>query len=513
MIEAAGSRDGALRLSLGARVIKGLASSALGQVISIAQTIVLVPLFLSAWGAAEYGRWIGLTSLVSYLSLLDFGGQNYVGNLLAGEHVKGNEEEFRRRLSEGVSLFLGIAIVALVVCSLVLLLPPSVFPVSLRGTDAKWILLLMSAAFLISIPAGVYATAYRASGLFVRGTMLGNVARTGALLISIALLLVKAPPVAFAAGFLASGVLGASLTILDSRRVIPSCRDIRLSLGAMLVGRIHLGGAMYFWLMALAQALNIQGVVLVLVTLGSPIMVATYVTHRTIAGLIAYPGALLQAPLWPELTFLSTGGRVADLRRIAVLAIRVVTFSAAAAAVVLYVLGPRVYALWTHKELRLDRELLLILVCQGVLAAFWSTSGWSLLAANRHRPLALWSLANGVITVAAAALFVLPWGMRGVALATLGGDVLCGAIVVPVLASNELRLPASKLYASALGAAVAVAPLGLIAIAASFWVQGAISAMLAAVALMCWTYFAVRHVFGQGESIRYFSDLLSGSHP
>ncbi len=92
----------------------------MSQVIAAIQTILLVPLFLRAWGADEYGRWLVLTALVSYFNLLDFGGQNYIGNLLAIDYAQGKKESFREKLSEGVSLFTFIALATLVLLIIVL---------------------------------------------------------------------------------------------------------------------------------------------------------------------------------------------------------------------------------------------------------------------------------------------------------------------------------------------------------------------------------------------------------
>ncbi|MDO9584948.1 MAG: hypothetical protein Q7I93_00510, partial [Syntrophales bacterium] len=156
------------------RLLLGVGSSGMSQVIAAAQPILLVPLFLRAWGADEYGRWLVLTALVSYFSLLDFGGQNYIGNLLAIDHARGKKEEFREKLSEGVSLFIFIALAVLILLVIVLFgLMNSSLPVlgNLLSTKECWIILFLGSNFLISIPGGVYVTAYRSSGLFVRGTM------------------------------------------------------------------------------------------------------------------------------------------------------------------------------------------------------------------------------------------------------------------------------------------------------------------------------------------------------
>src|SRR5512134_2975736 len=78
------------------RIVTGLASTSLYQIIAAAQSILLVPLFLRAWGTNGYGDWLTLTALVSYLGLMDLGGQNYIGNLLAFDYTRGEEADFRR---------------------------------------------------------------------------------------------------------------------------------------------------------------------------------------------------------------------------------------------------------------------------------------------------------------------------------------------------------------------------------------------------------------------------------
>jgi O-antigen/teichoic acid export membrane protein len=450
---------------------------------------------------------VALTSFVSYLTLLDLGGQNYIGNLLAREHASGDEAGFRQRLSEGVSLFLAIAVAALAVLGGVLLwLPASAMPAGLREPDSKWILLLMSSAFLISVPAGVYVTAYRASGLFVRGTMLGNASRLVGLGMSVLLLALKLRPLHFAIGYLAICLAGTAVIVRDSRTVIAACRSVSISVAATRAGSRHLGGAFYFWLMALAQALNLNGVVVVIAALASPVLVATYVTHRTIAGLVSYPGALLQAPLWPELTFLSAQQRTADLRQLALVLVTVVTIVAGIVAVGLWVLGPQIYALWTRKALVVDGPLLLLFLAQGVLAAAWSTSGWTLLASNRHQSLAVSFLVNGVLTVVLC-VFLLPmWGLRGAAAASLLADLVCGVAVVPVLAARLLAVSPLRLYAAGARGLAALAPLALVAWALTRMPGTATSAvfLLAAIA---WTVATVGY-FLRDPNIARFGRLV-----
>jgi len=457
------------------RLLLGVGSSAMSQVIAAAQPILLVPLFFRAWGANGYGRWLVLTALVSYLSMLDLGGQNYIGNLLAIEYAQGNKESFREKLSEGVSLFTFVAIAALIFLVIVLFgVMNSSLPVlgKVFSSEERWIILFLGSNFLLSIPSGVYVTAYRASGLFVRGTMLGNVLRIGHFASSAVMLYISVSPFVYALVFLIAGMIGTMVIVWDSRRKMVACYQIRIGLAEAKRGRKYLRGALQFWLLALANGLNQQGVLLVLAIFASPAIVALYATHRTAAGLVGYFGSVLQAPLWPELSFLWAQDRREELRKVALLAIRIIMLISGLAAFTMWVLLPFIYPLWTGKQLQLQPVLFAVFLIQGVLAAGWFTSGWSLLAANQHRVPARWSLANAVVTIVLAVLLASIFGILGVALATLMGDMLCGLLVYPKLVANTLRFSVWRVYQSMLLVASLLSLLVLVVLVGARLMEG-----------------------------------------
>jgi O-antigen/teichoic acid export membrane protein len=456
------------------RLWRGLASTALSQVLSAANAILLVPLFLHAWGANGYGQWLSLTAFVSYLSLLDLGGQNFIGNLLAQEYVCGNVEMFRKHLSEGVSLFTLIALVVFAMLGIALSLPGLSLPgqnVPI-GLDERLILLLMGASFLLSIPSGVYVTAYRATGLFARGTMVGNILRAVSLPCYVAILIVGLPPTIYAVGYLATGIIGTLVIIWDIQRQISVCRHIKLKLASIQTGRVYLGGSLYFWLLALANALNQQGVILILAASRSPTLVAIYATHRTISGIIGYVANLFQAPLWPELTFVHAQQNNEKLMRMSLLVVKMVVFLSGTVALGLWMFLPVIYPIWTGKNIQFHPILMAVLLIQAVLAAGWTTSGWALLASNQHRSLAYWTLANAGVTLAFAIILASKFGCLGVAFATLLGDVICGITAYPMKASQVLGIPVRKIYQAIFSPVAALAIPGLLLFLANSFMHG-----------------------------------------
>jgi O-antigen/teichoic acid export membrane protein len=451
------------------RVFSGLASASLHQAIAAAYSILLVPLFLRVWGADGYGRWLLLTAFVSYLGLLDLGGQHYIGNLLAFDYSKGDESAFRERLEEGLSVFSLLSFAALLVLAAALCYPALSLPAQdtpLTGAE-RGVLLFMGCSFLLSVPQGVFVTIYRATGKLFAGMMIGNAVRLFSLFGISGLLLVESPPVVVAAGYFLSALILTAAVVVYGFRGIPQCRGVRLSVSAAWRGRKYLGGAFFFWLLLIAGAANYQGILIILGAFAAPAVVAIYATHRTASGLLGYIGNLFMAPVWPELSFAHAAGDKEKCKRVGLLAVRVVVYLNVMAAVALWAVLPEVYSVWTARELPLQPALAALFLVQGILVAGWSTAAWALLASNEHRSLAWWAVANVGVTLALAALFAPRYGVMGVAAATLIGDLACGAAVYPRKAARHLDVPPSKVYRAIFRPVLAAVPAGALVLLCS----------------------------------------------
>ena len=486
--------------SLLRRLWRGIGSTVFSQLISSVSSILLVSLFLRAWGSEGYGRWISLTAFISYLSLLDLGGQTYIGNLLASAYAHGDEQKFRATLTEGISLFLTIALAGFILLVGLLLLPGLSLPGQsvILPLEDRLVVLCLGINGLISIPGGVYVTMYRSTGRFTRGMMIGNLFRGGSLLIFISLLLFSVPPLVYAAASLASGIILTIFVIWDGQRIPINC-GIRPSLAAALAGRVHLRGSLYFWLLAISNALNYQGVILVLTARLPASNVALYATHRTASGLISYVGNFLQGPLWPELTFLHAQERQQELARISLLVVKLIVFLSGAVALMLWFFLPVVYPIWTGKQLQIEPSLFAILLVQGVLAAGWNATAWVPLASNQHRRFAWWGLANAGLTIVLALGLVPVWGWNGVALATLTGDIVCGAAVYPFLAARSLNISVTKFYMAILRPVVALLLPGTALVGMLTWVSGWAGAGLGLLLGLVILYPTVLIAFGRKD--------------
>ncbi len=443
------------------RLTGGVGSTALRQMLGAVEPVLLVPLFLRAWGPEAYGRYLFLVALVSYLALLEFGGQAYIGNLLTIERSRGNMGLFDEALSEAMSLFLLVALAGALFVAL--LISGRLTPIGLYlplSTEERWVVGFLVGHALVGVPMGIYGTLYQACGLYTRGLMIGNTALLGGVVLGAGTLYMGFSAIYYAGLIFTTRVILMGVLLWDSRRRISECGSLTLSLKSAWRARRHLPGSFYFWLLSLAQAIKLQGPLLVIAFFGPPSLVSLYATHRALANVAGYGSVMLQGPLWPELSALWGRQRFAEFRGMSLMVTKITILVTGFAALLLWLLVPMLYPVWTGRALSLEPTLFALLLLQGVLAAGWSTSSWCLQAANRHQIIAGWSILNAVVTIVAAGMLISGHGVVGVGLASLLADLVFGLMIFPKLASSMLMVGPATVYREM---ARSVAPILLLA--------------------------------------------------
>jgi O-antigen/teichoic acid export membrane protein len=432
------------------RIIKGLGSSVFYQVVLAVQAIVLVPFFLNAWGPEEYGHWLTLTAFVSYLTLLDLGGQNYIANSLAILFAKKDFEGFSKTLSEGISLFLFIGICGLGIWGVLIWFGMTWSPPGLNRllfADEAWILVFMGALFLLfSNVGGLYATVYKATGLYARGAMIGNGIKIIGIVLSIILLNFSIEPKDYAAFQFVFGGILCFLVVMDSRRKIKISRELKINLKNAKIGKKHLKGSFYFWVLAFSQAIKQHGSILILASFASPIAVSTYSTHRVLSNCASYIRVLLHGPILPELSFLWGENRVKELHDFILIALKWIVVLTGIVSIFIWFAGAVFYPLWTGEKLEIKPLLFLLLLLQGVLSSGTQTACWGLIATNHHQTLSLWTLASSCLTLTLVFYLVPQHGAEGIVLAEIISEISIGVLIFPILSGKFLKTSPTVIY-------------------------------------------------------------------
>lgn len=454
---------------LGGRLARAIGANFLRVVLNQVGNVLLVPLFLHSWGSAVYGEWLVLWAAVGSLTLLDLGMQTYVVNRMCQAHAQGRLDDLHRDLHSSLRVYLVVVGVGLLAMLVAVTTLPLDQLLNLRETDrtaaALTLMFLSLNTVLVSIPVGLIAGLYRASGAYTRGQMIGNGLHLTQLVLTASLLMLELPMTALAASRFLMDLGGTGLILWELRRFRPEI-EIGVRRGTLSHGWSLMGPGLLFFVMSIAALLNVQGTLLVLNGFLSAVAVAQFSTTRTLANLIAQSGNTISAALWPEVTAAEARGEVEHLRRFCLSLVKLNVSLAVLAALLLRVVGPDFYRVWTQRQLNFDSTLLDIFLLQVVLMAFWSSSGLVLLASNRQGAYAWWTLGNAIVTIALSFLLAPRWGAAGVAAAGLLGDVVCALWVVPRLACRFLGEAQSAFWTSILLPGLAI---GGVLVGVSTW--------------------------------------------
>lgn len=408
------------------RIMRSFGADALGQMLNIGIRLLLVPLFLSTWGAESYGEWLILTAFAAWFSLGDLGGQLYFINRMTADWASGRRKDFQRVYSTGLALFVASSSLLFgAVAVLLAVLPASVW-LGLKSLDpelAKAILLLMAFRFSISLPVGLLLGIYRAIGLQATSVMYGN-------------LILMIQFVATALALLSGGgmLLLASLEALPFLLLIPILIwDLRrrmsneFSLAAFnkadrTIMLSAISPSLHFLVLQLSAALMIQGSVIVLAKTLGPVEVAIFSSMRIVANVMSRFIGMFSHASWPELTRLASLGENEKLSRLFRAILLVALFAGLFYLGLIVNYGEHLYRWWLGGKLPYESTVMFLLSTQVILTVMWTWGGNLLMATNRHEGYSRLQVIVNFIALLLCYFFSLNYGLLGGVIGLFAGQ-------------------------------------------------------------------------------------------
>ena len=417
-------------------MIKGLVATSLGRVINLASRILLVPLFLKAWGVDVYGEWLLLTSITAYLSLTDFGGQLYIVNRLTQAYAHNDIPLFRKVLHTGMALFLILPFMAFVTfITLVLLIPPELLlPISkTEHTVVILVLAVLAFQFVFTMPQGILLGIYRAVGMLPRGVMFSNLI----LLLQLALV---------SGGLWLSGsmiwitclqiipfLLVAFITVFDLSKRFPQFNILSFKCFELSTSRTFVKPSLHFFLIQIAQAISIQGTILVVGALFNPVKVVLFSTLRTISRTMSQLLGMIAQSAWPEMTRLDALQHPDKLKILFRVILRSTLAGATIFTFVFHFFGGEIYHFWLGPAVEYRQELMDLFLLYIFQFIFWSACGNLLMATNHHHTLSKILLFSSLFSIALAYIGGRYFGLAGVISGMIIGDLAIPFWTVPRL--------------------------------------------------------------------------------
>lgn len=414
------------------RVVKGVAANALGQGVGLLTSFLLPPLFLQGWGVTDYGYWVILASIASYMSVTDLGGQLYVVNRMTQAMTRKDTVELTSLLHTGLALFILLPGLLYVLLCLVIVVGKPADWFELTGLEQNivlWVLLLLAFRFVISLPQGLILGVYRATGHLPRGVMLGNLMNILLLLFTVLALKSGAGMIQVAAVQIFPALIVGALAVVDLRRRLSWFSIFPLTHVDIPMAKGFVRPSMNFFLMYLAQVFSVQGMVIVVAALFGAVQVVVFSTLRTVSNVLQQAIPIISHSVWPEMTRLDMEGDPEKLRELLRVLLRVSLLFALMLMAALHYYGEDLYLYWLDGELEYDARLMDWLLVYVVQTLFWTLCGNLLMASNRHLILSKVVLANALLTL----LFGWIGGEMGGLTGVVIGMVLCG-FILPVWA-------------------------------------------------------------------------------
>lgn len=403
------------------RLTLSAGASAAAKLVTIATSLISIPLTLHYLGAEQYGIWLVITSFTVMLSFADMGLGNGILNAVAKAHGLGDRRAIREIVSSGYFMLIGVALVLLAGFAVAYPFVPwfRIFNTATpQGRAAAGpALAVFITCFALTIPGSVVQKVqiglqqgFVNSAWQALGSLLGLIAVLAVIwlhgsLAALVCALVGAPLIAMALNT-------ASFFRREGADLRPSLRDI--SPAAI---RDTGGVGFLFFMIQLIGSIKYGSDTLVLAQVSGAAAVLQYAVPERLFAIISMIIAMVMAPLWPAYGEAISRGDGAWVRRTFRRSVVTAALAAGGMSTVLVLLGPFLIRHWVGTAVHPSMLLIAGLGAWRIVEACGNATAFYMNGANLMRvqmwiaaatAVAMILLKIGLIHVIGPA--GLPWG-------------------------------------------------------------------------------------------------------
>ncbi|MCP4991173.1 MAG: lipopolysaccharide biosynthesis protein [Colwellia sp.] len=426
------------------RINKGIASKGFAHIITVAVQLVSVPVFLSQWGSELYGIWIMVSTLPAYLILSGFGFSRIAANKMtmcnAGNDILKANQFFQSGWF--VITILSICIFVLIYTML------EYFPFNttkeiVTEQSLRYTLLYLSAYTLISLQGGFISAGYSCNEYFFISVLSDSFIR----LIENCIL--------FYVVFASSNMEHAAASLCFSRAFLVAVNYLAmkkftpwLSFGIKHVKfyiiKELIKPSLSYMAITLTQALNLQGMTLIVGYLMGPVYVVVFNTARTLSRLGVQMISMMNQVLMPELSALLSIKNIVLAQKIVISSGSITLYGAIGFFIFISFFGQDIISVWTSDSVKVMPPFLLLLTIVPILHSLWNNLSIALISINMHKSFALLYLAISIFSLLLAYFTIGSIGLYGAAIAIITMNLLTVLVMWP-LALQILEI-SSKQY-------------------------------------------------------------------
>lgn len=434
-------------MSLKKNILKNGLASALQKGIRVAEQLLLVPFFISAWGAAYYGEWLTLTIIPTILGFSDLGFGSAAANSFILRYAS-NDKQGAANISKSGFLSIHLIVASGIIISFLALFILNhfhVFDKSLIDTqDAILALSFLMIARIVGFYNPLNEAYFKSARKAAFSINLYSINSVSNLITGILILSFKGGIVLFALSNLIIAVFFTSFYAVMAHRTLPLRKEAKGTVLATEIKTIFKKGFGYL-LSPVWQAIFFQGTTFVVRIVLGPVAVTIFNTVRTLTRAVNQANSMVIASVIPEIQYEIGAGNLPQARKLFRFGLSTITLIALVGVVFLYFGGPWLYEIWTRKALNPPDMMWNIFLVGILFNAMWWMSSDMLISANKPYQFTVPAVIITICAVVLSYLLSIYFGLTGAAIGSLMLDLALFFYILPS-SCRLIEQPLSTLF-------------------------------------------------------------------
>lgn len=412
-------------------ILKNGVANVLTKSVKVLDQLILVPFFLSAWGAAYYGEWITLSVIPSVLAFSDLGFGSAASNSFVLSYSSGDKKRSFSIFTTALYIITGAILLGILLSIVAMTIANDTGILSkmlIEADDAIYALSLMIASRLFAFYNQLFEAMYRAKRKAHISTHLTNLDGIMRICSGILVLSLGYGIVEYAASqFIVAIMFNIVYAFLAIRTL---GEDPRGAFSTHYSKEIMIKG-MGFMMTPVWQSIYFQGSTFVVrVVLGAE-SVAIFNTVRTVCRSVNQMYSVVNNSIFPELQFALGCGDTNMVHRIFRNSLWLVLALSFIGVLGLSLFGQELYNWWTHNELCVPDSMWSIFLIGICFNAVWWTAACTFRAVNKPYRFAIYGLFSAIISTGISYPLAIHYGLTGATIGYVVMDVLMSILVLP----------------------------------------------------------------------------------
>lgn len=421
---------------MSSKLAKGIIGNGLAQitlkVIRVLEQLLLIPFFLTAWGAAYYGEWITLSIIPTVLTFTNFGFGSAVSNSFVLAYTGGNKQKAADINKNGILVVGGSIVVGAIITAAILLggrffhvFESSIIPIN----EAILAIALLMTGRLISFYHLLIEGYYRGARKAVLSGFLYSGCSAISLIIGLGVLYWGGGIVEYAFSQFLVTILFTVVYFVIGRKLI----DLKGYHGRYIMSVIKqiTSKGMGYMMDPVWQCMYFQGTTFVVrLTLG-PEAVAAFNTIRTACRSVSQIFNVVNGSIFPELQYEYGQGNMQTVHRLFRLSVLSSMIVGVIGTIFLSLFGLDIYNWWTQSQLPVTSEIWYTFVLGILFNAVWWTAMVVYPVTNKPYHFAIASTITASLSVGASYVLAMYLGLWGATLGVLLFELIMMVYVLP----------------------------------------------------------------------------------